>query len=789
MRLAPLDRKLFRDLWHLKGQAFAIAMVIGCGVATVIVMFGTLESLRATGEAYYERYRFADVFAPLKRAPVYRAADIAKIPGVSEVSTRVVMSVTLDIPGMNEPAMARLISLPETGQDPLNRIALREGRWVNARHPDEVIVSENLALAHGLRPGDTFGAIINGKKRSLNIVGIALSPEFIYAIGPGQLMPDDRTFGITWMGRRALEAAFDLEGAFNDVSVSLLRSASEPAVIEQLDTLLAAYGGVGAYGREDQISATFVSNEIKQLDTMGNLIAPVFLAVAAFLLHIVVSRMIDTEREQIGLLKAFGYTKWEVGRHYLEFVLVLTLFGIALGIALGVWMGRGLTNFYGDFFRFPFLYYRLDFSVMAWATFVALSASVLGTIYAVGRSVKLEAAVAMRPALPVVYRRSLLEKLNIIKNLSAPTRMIWRHLMRWPARTGLTVLGISLSVALIIMSLFPLDAVEFIIETYYFKSQRQDADVTFVESRKSTALNATMKMPGVLTAEPFRHVPVKLHSGHLTERVGLIGLYPDARISQLLDSDLRPIAVPPEGVALSGYLAKRLNLKRGDLVTVETMSGKRPEARMPITAVVKQYIGMSAYMDASALDRFMREGSVISGVRIMMDQNAALDLYTNLKNTPAIAGITLKSTALRSFRDTLAESIEISIAFYLFFGGMIAFGVVYNSARISLSERSRELASLRVLGFTKAEVGYILLGELTLLTLAALPVGALLGYGLAWMLVLGFETELFRIPLSVSPSTYAISMIMVVVSTLVSSAVVVSRINKLDLIAVLKTRD
>jgi len=789
MRLAPLDRKLLRDLWHLKGQALAIGAVIGCGVATVIVMFGTLESLSETRQAYYEIYGFADVFAPLKRAPNSLAADIARIPGVSEVSTRIAMDVILDIPEMIEPALARLISVPENGQNRLNRIVLREGRWVSAAHPDEVIVSENLALAHNFKPGDSFSAIINGKKRSLNIVGIALSPEFIYAIGPGQIMPDDRTFGIIWMGQRALEAAFDLEGAFNDVSVSLMHNASEASIIERLDSLLARYGGIGAYGRKDQISAKYISNEIKQLKSMGDLVAPVFLGVAAFLLHIVISRMIDTQRDIIGLLKAFGYTKWEVGRHYLEFVLALTLIGIAFGMVLGIWMGRGLTNLYGDFFRFPFLYYRLDFSVLAWAAFVALASSILGTLHAVSRSVKLAPAVAMRPALPVIYRQSILEKLTFIGRVSAPTRMIWRHFIRWPMRTSLTILGLSLSVGLIIMTLFPLDSIDFIFETYYFKSQRQDAQVTFVEPRNSQALNSMQAMPGVLAAEPFRYVPIKLHYGHLTQRVGLTGLYPDAHISQLLDSKLHPITVPSEGVALSAFLAKKLNVTNGDLVTVETMSGKRPIARMPVTAVVKEYIGMGAYMDARTLDGLMRDGPVISGVRLMIDQSKAPQLYKALKRTPAIAGITLKSAALRSFRSTLAKTIEISIAFYLFFGGMIAFGVVYNSARISLSERARELASLRVLGFTKGEVSFILLGELSLVTLISLPVGAVLGYGLAWLLVLGFETELYRMPLIVGRSTYAVSMLVVLASAFISGVIVVSRINKLDLIAVLKTRD
>ncbi len=690
---------------------------------------------------------------------------------------------------MMEPATGRLVSIPERSEPKLNNLALRQGRWVEAGRPDDVIVSENFAVAHGFSPGDYFFAIVNGRKRRLSIVGIGLSPEYIYAVGPGQLMPDDRTFGIIWMGRRALEAAFDLKGGFNEVSLSLQRDASAPEVIDRVDGLLDRYGGVGAYDRDDHVSHVFISNELTQLDFFGRILPPVFLGVAAFLLNIVMSRLIDTEREEIGLFKAFGYTNLEVGWHYLKLVIVLTTLGVLLGLGLGLWMGRGLAEIYVQFFRFPFLHYRVEPSIFAIATLISLAAAIAGTLQSVRRAVKLEPAVAMRPAPPAVYRKTLFKKLGFSHLLTEPTRMIWRHIERWPARAGLTSLGMSMSIAILVGCLFPLDAIEQVIEVFYFQAQRQDATISFVEPRNDFAKRVVLKLPGVLAAEEFRQVPVTLRSQHFTERVGITGINPDATVSRLLDSELRPIVPPPEGLVLSTYLSRVLNAGPGAVVRVETMSGKRPTVDMPVTAVVEEYIGLGAYMDLGALNRLMQEGNVVSGYNIMVDSARTSALYAALKETPVVGGITLKSTALRSFRDTIAETLAIALTFYIAFGGMIAFGVVYNSARISLSERSREFASLRVLGFTRSEVAFILLGELGFLTVLALPIGCLLGYIFAAGMAESFSSELFRIPLFIAPSTYAISMIVVIVAAVLSGIIVGRRINQLDMVAVLKTRD
>jgi putative ABC transport system permease protein len=481
--MRALDRKLVRDLWHVKGQALAIALVVGCGVAVLVMAVGTRESLFETRTAYYERYRFADLFAHVKRAPERLADRLARIPGVKWVDTRIVETVSLDVVGMAEPGTGRLVSIPERGRPVLNGLTIRRGRYIAPDRPDEVVISEAFSTAHGLGPGDHLFATINGHKRRLDVVGVALSPEYVYSIGPGFIVPDDKRFGVMWMGREALAATFDLDSAFNDVTLSLLRAASIPDVIQRLDAELEPYGGIGAYDREDQMSHAFLSNELDQLETMSVIIPPIFLAVAAFLLNIVVSRLIDTEREQIGLLKAFGYTNVAVGWHYMKFVLAITALGLLLGFLGGALLGRLLTELYAQFFHLPFLHYRLHPWVSAVAALVTVAAAATATLGAVRRAVRLAPAVAMQPAAPTAYRRIPFERRRPIAGLGQPTRMILRHILRWPVRAALTTLGIGMAGAILVSTLFFYDAIEHLTEVYFFQAQRQDVTVTFVEAR------------------------------------------------------------------------------------------------------------------------------------------------------------------------------------------------------------------------------------------------------------------------------------------------------------------
>ncbi|WP_173513883.1 ABC transporter permease [Sinorhizobium psoraleae] len=787
--MSSLDRKLIRELWRLKAQVLAIALVIASGTALLIMALTTIEALEETTAAYYERTRFADVFAQAKRAPERLGREIADIPSVRLVETRIVEGAILDMPGFAEPVVAQLLSLPERGLQLLNALVVRSGRLADPARPDEVVVSEPFAEAHQLKPGDNFDAVLRGRKRTLQVVGTALSPEFVYAIAPGGLMPDDERFGILWMGHDALAAAFDLKASFNSITLSLLPGADEKDVIRRLDGLLAPFGGIGAYGRADQTSNWFLESEIAQQKNMSRIMPTIFLAVAAFLTNMVMARLIETERREIGLLKAFGYGNWAIGWHYAKMVFVIGAIGILIGSLIGAWLAHWNTELYTKFYRFPFLLYRPGPAGFVIAGTVSLGAALAGSLAAVRRAVRLPPAEAMLPPSPPVYRRIWASRTALARALDEPSRMIFRRIIRWPVRAFLASLGLALSVAVLIMALQWVDAIDSLAETAFERGQHQDATVAFNDLQPIDAVADFENLPGVLAAEPYRYVSARIRHGHLAERQGIIGVPPSAILSPVFDVKRGRIEVSPGGLMVSRKLAELLDVNAGDTVDVELLEGRQKRLSLPVAQVFETYLGTPAYMDMTALNRMAGDGRVVSGLHMRVDAPSRATLLARLKDIPNIAAVLFRQAAIDTFYNTMGETIFIFIGFFVAFSMTLSVGVTYNSIRIALSERARELATLRVLGFSRWEISYILLGEVGILTWLAIPLGAIIGYGLAWYMTSAFETELYRVPLVLRDATYGKAALIALVATLVCAAVVRRRLDRLDLIAVLKTRE
>ncbi len=787
--MRAIDRKAVRDLWAIKGQAIAIALVIASGVGTFVMSLNTLKSLQNSQELYYEKYRFAHVWSHVKRAPMSLVRRIEVIPGVSQAYPRVVVDVTLDVRGMVEPAVGRLISIPERRVPLVNDLHLRKGRWIEPHRDGEVLVSEAFAVSHHLEIGESVIAVINGRRQKLTIVGVVLSPEYIIQIHGANLLPDDRRFGIFWMGYEQLASAFNLDGAFNDVAITLSRGASEPEVIQRLDDLTKPYGGRGASGREDHVSHRYISDEIRQLRSLGLIAPSIFFSVAAFLLNVVLTRLIGVQREQIAALKAFGYTKLQIGLHYIKLVLLISLAGTAVGIVVGSMLGRSLTEMYTTLYRFPVFGFEWNASVVLGALLISSAAAVAGTLFAVRRAVALPPAEAMRPEPPAVYRPTLLDRSGLGEFLPQAARMIFRELERKPIKAAMSCLGISMAVAILVLGAFTMDSINYIMNFQFALSQRQDLLVTFTEPTTAGALYELQHLPGVVRCEPIRSTATRFHFRHRTRRVGIIGLNPGGRLYRLLDEQERLVSVPRDGLLLSTKLAELLDVRLGDRVLVEVLEGEQPIREVPVSAMVTEYGGTNAYMDAGAMHRLLREGETLTGAFLSVQRDRMEDMYRTLKNTPRVAGVTIKEASVKSFHDTIAENLGRIRFFNVLFAVVIAFGVVYNSARISLAERSRDLATLRVIGFTRAEISAILLGELAVVTLAAIPLGLVVGYLFAAWAVLGLDTEVYRVPLIIERATYGFAVAVVLAGAAISGLLVRERLDYLDLIAVLKTRE
>jgi len=783
----PLNRKLLRDINLMWGQVLAVSLVLGCGVAIYVMMNGTLASLKDTLTAYYSRYAMADVWAPARRAPLQEMEHLKNIPGVRLAEGRIAVAGILDMPLEAEPVRAKIVSLPDGRMPRINSLYLKAGS-LPEHSSEQVVIADDFAEAHNLRVGDQIAATLYGVRRTLKISGIALAPEFIYSIAPGEMIPNARRYAIMWMGYEALGHAYNMDGAFNEAVFLLDRSASVPEVLAKIDVVLDRYGGIGAYHREDQLSDEFLQSEFTQLDTLGGLLPPIFLGVAAFLLNMVVTRIVEQEREQIGLMKAFGYRPAAIVWHYLRFAGIIVLLGVLGGWFAGYRMGGGMASIYQDFYKFPILIFDPGVGIYLRAAVFAVVAGVLGVLLAVRKTISLRPAVAMAPPPPTDYSK-LGSFASRARWMDQGMRMIVRHIARWPGRSSLTCLGVAMGMAIMIGAQSGQDAVNLMIATQFELVSRQDLTVAFTEKQDPVVINDLMALDGVIAAEPFLSAPSTIKYGHRYRHQGVMGVVQNADLNVLINENDQAVNPAPRGVTLSDSLATALAAKPGDMVTIDFKDGLRKSERLPVMKVVPTYLGTPAYMDINDLSALLREGDRVSGAYLMVDAREQNRIYSLLKDMPTVAAVSTNQSSRKSMADTMDETMGTMTFFNSLFASLIAIGVVFSGARISFYERQREIASLRVLGFTVGEVNAVLLGELAVLTFLALPIGAFLGYQLALFIHSSMSSELFRVPTTVSNWSFAYATTVIILAAVVSAAVIARQVAKLNLVMALKTRE
>jgi len=789
MLIGALHRKLLRDLGELRGQLLSIALVVACGVAAYVALRSTWDSLLMSRATYYERYRFADVFARCKRAPEALRTRREAVPGVALAETRVSESGLVPLPALPEPASGQVVSIPAGRPPALNALTLRSGRVVEPGHADEVVILETFAQAHQLVPGSRLPVVLNGRLRQLRVVGTAASPEYIMAMAPGELAPDPARFAVLWMDRAALAPAFQMEGAFNDVTFRLQPGASEAAVLDGVNTLLEPYGGLGAIGRAKQLSHFMLSGELAQLESMATVVPAIFLGVAAFLLNVVLSRLVFLQRGQIATLKAVGYRDLAVGLHFLELVTAIVLVGAALGLALGAWLGRAMTELYAGFFHFPVLEYRLGLPVALTAVGISLLSAVVGALVSVAAVVRLPPAEAMRPPAPAGYRRTALERLGLLALLGPAERMIVREVERRPLRLLLSSVGIAMAVAITVVGQFWSDAMDYMMDVQFGQAMREDLTVVFRSPRPARALRELAHLPGVLRVEGLREVPVRVRSGARSRDTVLIG-YPDgAELRRVLDQHGVEEPLPERGLVLTGKLAEVLGVQPGDPVTLEVREGERAHLVAPLVSTVNEAFGLQAHARATTVAALLGEEPRVTSALLLLDPAAGDRARARLKELPEVASVTRRDNLTERFDAQSRNMILVFTVILTAFASVIAVGVVYNNARVALSMRSRELASLRVLGFTHAEVATILVGELALQVCLAILPGLVFGTWLATAMMSLTDPETYRFPVIISARSYAFAVVVALAAGAASALLVLGRLRALDLIAVLKTRD
>ncbi|XZE17524.1 FtsX-like permease family protein [Pirellulaceae bacterium SH449] len=788
-RVRPLDRMLLSDLTKLWRQWLAISLLLACGIALFVMSTSTAHSLQTSRQIYYKEYRFADLFAWFVRAPEGIVERIAAVPGVDRAEGRIVQPALLDIPGMIEPASCRLVSIERESGNRLNDLALSRGRFPSARERNEIVISEPFAEAHQLNPGDTLVANIGGKRERLSIVGIGLSPEYIYAVQPGMLLTDNRRFGVFWMHRQQMEAAFNMDGAINQISVTLFADASPRIVMEEMERLLRRYGCRGVDTRSEQESDQRVSDELHQMASMSLITPSIFLAVTAFLFHIILTRLVKQQTDQIAMLRAFGYREIDIVRHYLKLIALPLGVGIFVGIAIGVRLSWWTIDLYLQFFRFPEPQYLIAYPQLIVAVIIAGSTAILGGFSALRHAVRLQPATAMRPESPMRIGTHWFDSHRLGRYLPILVRLILRRLSSKPTTTGFSLLGIAFGIAILVVGSFLEGTIDFVMDTQFGRSQRQDIMISFRDPLAKESMLDAKHITGVIHVEPFRSVPVRMRNGSREHRLAILGLEPDSELFRVLDAERQPITVGISGgLTITQNLADKLQVRLGDEVEIEISETDFRIRVVPITAVFPNFTDPAAYMARLDLHRLLQEGERISGVFLQIDRNRTSEMYKEIKETPEIASVLDNRASKENFQELIDSTTRVMRLINALFGCLIACGVMYNSALINLLDSQRDLATLRVLGFSKREVAMVLVGELALLTMLAIPIGLPIGTLLSYIVTLSLDTETHRFPLIISRRTYMDATLILSGAAMLASIVVYRMSLKIDLLAVLKEK-
>ena len=784
-----LSTKLLRDLYRLAGQAITIVMVIACGVASYVALQGCYISLQESRDVYYSMFRFADLFVSLKHAPEPIKGRLEQIPGVAEVETRLVEPVLVPLENSEEPATGSVVSLPSFGEPLLNAVMLKTGRLPQFEHSDEALVLDSFVTANGLKLGDTLSVVMSGVKRDVRIVGTGQSPEYVFSAASGSLVMRDAAFVVLWMDRKGVEPLFRKEAAFDSALLRLDPGAQKKQVISSIDTVLAPYGGLGAYGRDLQASNRMVSGELDQLRSSAITVPTIFMAVAAFLVNVVLSRVVALHRPQIATLRALGYSSFEVGFHYMSLVLLIALVGGGVGVALGLYLGDGMMNLYRPYFRFHELLFHAPAALWLQALLISTLAGVTGGLYTVYSLMKLPPAEAMRPEAPIAYKSAPIENSLFAVLLGSGGNMILRELWRFPIRTSLSILGIAASVAVSMTARFSVDAIEVLRDLEFIQSHRETMQVSFRKPVAELALTELKQMPGVISVESSRTTAIRLRNGSISRDVGLTGHIEKQHLTRVLQWPTSEVPIPEHGIVLPVALANALGVKENDQIHLETMEGEHREYWMPVALVSEETVGLRAHVSLATLRRLLGEQGTITEAYLRVDPELENVLVDRLVSMPNVGAIVKPKTIIESFDQQTGASMGTTMFILSSFGAVLAMGIVYNNARVALSTRGRDLATLRVLGFTRAEISVLLLGELAVQVLLALPVGVLLGSWMLSALMSASSTEVYRLPPTFSIKTAAYAIIVTLCAALVSALLVRRKLDKLDLLETLKARE
>ena len=780
-----LHKKIRRDIRQSLGVLLTVIAIIAVGAGSFIALRSAQRILETSKFAYYRNYHFGDFWIDLKKAPLPAVEKIADLPGVARVEPRIVFDVILDLPHVTQPLTGRLVSAPTDGfEDTINGICLVRGSGFSDDREEEIIISEAFAQAHKLDPGDRIGLILNRKQQSFIIAGTAISPEYVYMVrGGGDITPDPEHFGVLYAKRAYVEEILDFKDACNQITGLLAPDfrGNTDELLDRMERILEPYGVFSAIPRSLQASNRFLSDEINGLAATAAILPTIFLLVAALVLNILMNRLAERQRTVIGTLKALGYSNRQVLVHFLTFGIAIGIVGGLAGIGVGISMASGMIELYKTFFQFPNFVFNVYPDLLLIGTSISLLFAVGGTAKGVWSVLKLHPAEAMRQKPPERGGAIFLEKIPYLwRRLSFRSHMALRSLFRHPPRTLTGVIASALSSAIIFLTLVMYDSTYFLVDFQFTHIAHSDADISMRDERNLQALLEARSLPGVDYAEPTLAVVCDLQHQWRSRRISIVGLSENHRLITPMQKNLDPIEIPDEGLVMSQKLAEILGVTVGDQLRLTPVRGRRNEIQVTLAGISDSYFGLDCYADQQYLSRLVGEAAAVNSVQLTVDKSKTDRLYRKIKTLPNAQGLTVRADALHNIEKTLTETLSSTLGISFLFAGIIAFGSMLNGSMIEIGDRLREISTFRVLGYSSSKISGIFLRQNLTIYVLGLILAFPLGYGLSLLSAQAYNTELFRMPIVVRPTSIIFTIILTLFFVLFAQFFVYRTIGRLD---------